>query len=386
MKLLFASDSFKGSLSSKQTIELLEKAAREVFGSCQCSGVAVADGGEGTTDAVICAENGEKIMVDVHGPLMEPTQAYYGKLDDHRAVIEMAAASGLPMVPPSLRNPLNTTSYGTGELIRHALEQGFDDISIAIGGSATNDGGMGCARALGVRFLDQSGQELEGRGKDLEKIASINISGLDSRIKNTKITVMCDVTNPLCGKDGATYTFGRQKGGTPEILDCLERGMQNYRDVIYKEFGINADEIRGGGAAGGLGTALMVFLHGEMKSGIDTVLDLIEFDKRLEGVNLVVTGEGRTDWQSCFGKVMQGIGTRCRRYGIPAVGLCGSLGQGAHQIFDVGIGSLMTTVNAPMSLDEALQNAPELYYQGAVRMFRFLKIGMDMERKQEEYT
>lgn len=386
MKLLFASDSFKGSLSSKQTIELLEKAAREVFGSCQCSGVAVADGGEGTTDAVICAENGEKIMVDVHGPLMEPTQAYYGKLDDHRAVIEMAAASGLPMVPPSLRNPLNTTSYGTGELIRHALEQGFDDISIAIGGSATNDGGMGCARALGVRFLDQSGQELEGRGKDLEKIASINISGLDSRIKNTKITVMCDVTNPLCGKDGATYTFGRQKGGTSEILDCLERGMQNYRDVIYKEFGINADEIRGGGAAGGLGTALMVFLHGEMKSGIDTVLDLIEFDKRLEGVNLVVTGEGRTDWQSCFGKVMQGIGTRCRRYGIPAVGLCGSLGQGAHQIFDVGIGSLMTTVNAPMSLDEALQNAPELYYQGAVRMFRFLKIGMDMERKQEEYT
>lgn len=378
MKLLFASDSFKGSLSSSQTVELLGKAAKEVFGDCSCSGVAVADGGEGTADAVISAENGERIYVDVHGPLMEQARAYYGRFGEKKAVLEMAAASGLPMVPPELRNPLNTTTYGTGELIRHALDQGFTQISIAIGGSATNDGGIGCARALGVKFLDAQGNELEGRGRDLEKIASIDCSGLDPRINDTRFTIMCDVTNPLCGKDGATYTFGKQKGGTPEILDRLEKGMQNYRDVILRQFGINADEIRGGGAAGGLGTALMVFLHGEMKSGIDTVLDLIEFDKRLEGVDLVVTGEGRTDWQSCFGKVMQGIGERCKKRGIPAVGLCGSLGNGAEQIFDVGIGSLMTTVNGPMPLEEALERAPELYYQGAVRMFRFIKIGMDM--------
>lgn len=381
MKLLFASDSFKGSLTSNQTIELLAEAAREVFGDCEYSGVAVADGGEGTADAVISAENGEKIYVDVHGPLMEPVRAGYGKFCKNKAILEMAAASGLPMVPAELRNPLYTTTYGTGELIRDALDKGFTDISIAIGGSATNDGGMGCVRALGVKFLDVKGNELEGRGQDLEKVVSIDISGLDPRVNEARFTIMCDVTNPLCGKNGATFTFGKQKGGTPEILDQLENGMQNYRDVILREFGINADEIRGGGAAGGLGTALMVFLHGEMKSGIDTVLDLIEFDKRLEGVDLVVTGEGRTDWQSCFGKVMQGIGERCRKHGIPAAGLCGSLGNGAEQIFDAGIGSLMTTVNAPMTLEEALKNAPELYYQGAVRMFRFIKIGMEIHRK-----
>ena len=376
MKLLFASDSFKGTLSSEQTVALLTKAAQEVFGDVECSGVPVADGGEGTTDAVIAAENGEKIHVSVHGPLMENAEAVYGKIDSSRAVLEMAAASGLPMVPEKDRNPLYTTSFGTGEMIRDALDKGFSDISIAIGGSATNDGGMGCVRALGVKFLDENGQELEGRGIDLERVHSIDVSGLDPRIKDTKITVMCDVTNPLCGKDGATWTFGAQKGATPEIQECLESGMQNYRDVIIRQFGINPDDIKGSGAAGGLGTALMVFLGGEMKSGIETVLDLIDFDGRLEGVDLVVTGEGRTDWQSCFGKVMQGVGERAKKKGVPAVGLSGSLGKNAEQIFDCGIESLMTTVDAPMPLEEALGNAEALYYRGAVRMFRFIRTGM----------
>ena len=378
MKFLFASDSFKGTLSSEQTVELLAKAAKEVFGDIEYSGVPVADGGEGTTDAVIAAENGEKITVNVHGPLMEERQAYYGRLDDHRAVLEMAAASGLPLVPEDKKNPLYTTSYGTGELIRHALDSGFTDISIAIGGSATNDGGIGCVRALGVRFLDSDGNELEGRGEDLEKICTIDASGLDARIKNTKITVMCDVTNPLCGKDGATYTFGAQKGATPEIQDRLEKGMCNYRDAIIRQFGVNPDEIKGTGAAGGLGAALLVFLGGEMRSGIDTVLDLIDFNRRLEGVDLVVTGEGRTDWQSCFGKVMQGVGQRSKAKNVPAVGLCGSLGKGADQIFEHGIVSLMTTVDSPMPLEEALSRAEELYYLGAIRMFRFIKAGMSI--------
>ena len=381
MKLLFASDSFKGSLTSDQTAELLGKAAREVFGDVECGSVPVADGGEGTTDAVIAAENGEWVEVPVYGPLMERTVAHYGKLDERRAVIEMAAASGLPMVPVGSRNPLYTTSYGTGELIRHALDSGFTDISIAIGGSATNDGGMGCARALGVRFLDKDGKELEGRGEDLEKVSVIDASELDPRIRQTKITVMCDVTNPLCGENGATYTFGAQKGATPEIQARLEAGMINYRDIIRKQFGIDPDAIEGAGAAGGLGTALMVFLGGEMKSGIETVLDLIGFDQRLEGVDLVVTGEGRTDWQSCFGKVMQGVGSRAKAKGVPAVGLSGSLGRDAEKIFDFGIGSLMTTVDAPMPLEEALSRAEELYYLGAVRMFRFVKVGMEMAAK-----
>lgn len=378
MKLLFASDSFKGTLSSDQTIELLTKAAEEVFGSCETSGVPVADGGEGTTDAVVKARSGEIITVPVHGPLMEMEQGFYGRLSDTEAILEMAAASGLPMVPEEKRNPLNTTTYGTGELLKAALDAGYTEIAIAIGGSATNDGGMGFASALGIRFLDQDGNVLEGRGENLEKVAHIDMSGLDPAIQKAHFTVMCDVTNPLCGPNGATYTFGKQKGGTPEILDRLEKGMQNYRDVIIREFGINPDEIQGSGAAGGLGTALKVFLHAEMKSGIETVLDLIDFDARLEGVDLVVTGEGRTDWQSCFGKVMQGVGDRSAKHQVPVAALCGGLGPDYEKIYAHGICSIMTTVDGPMPLKDALDNASELYYKGAIRMFRFIQTGMQM--------
>ena len=379
MKLLFASDSFKGSLSSEKTVALLAQAAETVFGACETSGVPVADGGEGTVDAVIQAENGRKITVPVHGPLMEEIRAEYGIFGDNKAVIEMASASGLPLVPAEKRDPRNTTTYGTGELILDALEKGYRDISIAIGGSATNDGGMGCVRALGGRFLDAEGRALEGRGEDLERVRTIDVSALDRRLADAKITVMCDVTNPLCGENGATWTFGAQKGATEAMQARLEAGMVNYRDVIRRQFGIDPDAIKGAGAAGGLGTAL-VLLGGEMKSGIETVLDLIDFDARLEGTDLVVTGEGRTDWQSCFGKVMQGVGERAARKGVIAVGLSGSLGRNAWQIYDHGIASLMTTVDAPMSLEEALGRAEELYYLGAVRMFRFIKVGMDIKK------
>ena len=378
MKLLFASDSFKGSLTSEKTVALLGKAALEVFGDCDYSGVPVADGGEGTVEAVIAAEHGELVSVKVHGPLMEEADSFYGIFDGNKAVIEMAAASGLPMVPEELRNPLNTTTFGTGELILDALKRGYRDISIAIGGSATNDGGMGCARALGVKFLDGDGNELEGFGRDLAKVQTIDVSGMDERVKEAKITVMCDVTNPLCGKDGATRTFGKQKGATPGIMEELEQGMCRYRDVIKETFGIDCDEIAGAGAAGGLGAALKVYFGGDMKSGIETVLELIRFDERLEGVDLVVTGEGRTDWQSCFGKVMQGVGMHAKAKGVPVLGLSGSLGKNAMDICNCGVSSLMTTVNAPMPLSEALERAEELYYEGALRMFRFVKSGMEM--------
>lgn len=380
MKLLFASDSFKGTLSSAKTIELLGQAAKEVFENVEFSGVAVADGGEGTTDSVIEAMNGEKIYLDVHDPLMNIVKAYYGKFSQNKAVIEMAAASGLPLVPAELRNPLNTTTYGTGEMIKDALDRGFTDISIAIGGSATNDGGIGCAKALGVKFLDKDGNELEGFGRDLDKIVTIDTSNIDPRIKDANITVMCDVTNPLCGENGATYTFGPQKGATKEILPILEKGMINYRDIIKRDYNIDPDAIAGAGAAGGLGIALKVFVNGEMKSGIETVLDLIKFNDRLDGVDLVITGEGRTDWQSCFGKVMQGVGNRAKAKNIPAIGLSGSLGKDAEKIFDYGIESIMTTVDAPMELEEALNRAEELYYKGAVRMFRFIKAGMSISK------
>ena len=380
MRLIFASDSFKGTLSSEKTVELLTKAAHEVFGPCETFGVPVADGGEGTTDAVVLARKGTLAYADVHGPLMEKVSASYGQLDGKEAVLEMAQASGLPMVPEEKRNPLNTTTYGTGELVLAAIDAGFSDISIAIGGSATNDGGMGYASALGVRFLDAEGNVLEGRGSELEKVAHIDTSGIPEKVRNARFTVMCDVTNPLCGKDGATYTFGKQKGGTPEILDRLEKGMQNYRDVIIREFGINPDDTPGTGAAGGLGAALKTFFHADMKSGIETVLDLIEFDRVLEGADLVVTGEGRTDWQSCFGKVMQGVGDRAKKYNIPAVALCGGLGDGYEKIYEHGIDSIMTTVDGPMGLSEALDRAEELYYKGAVRLFRMVRVGIRMEK------
>ena len=379
MKLLFASDSFKGTLSSEKTVELLTKAAHEVFGPCETFGVPVADGGEGTTDAVILARKGDRVYTEVHGPLMETVRAYYGKLGGNEAVLEMAQASGLPMVPEELRNPLNTTTFGTGELVLAAINAGYTNLSIAIGGSATNDGGMGFANALGVRFYDADGNVLEGKGSDLEKVAHIDASSIPENVKNANFTVMCDVTNPLCGKDGATYTFGKQKGGTPEILDRLEKGMENYRSVIIREFGIDPNETPGTGAAGGLGAALKIYFNAEMKSGIETVLDLIDFDGLLSGSDLVVTGEGRTDWQSCFGKVMQGVGDRAKKYDIPAVALCGGLGKGYDGIYEHGIDSIMTTVDGPMPLSEALERAEELYYKGAVRLFRMVRAGMRMK-------
>lgn len=381
MKLLFVSDSFKGSLSSEQTIELLTKAAEEIFPNCSCGGMPVADGGEGTAQAVVQAVNGRIQEADVQGPLGEQAHAFYGQLDEKRAVLEMACASGLPLVPEKERNPEKTTTFGTGELIRHVLDDGYRDISIAIGGSATNDGGMGCMRALGVKFLDKSGKELQGCGEDLIHVAEIDVSGLDPRILQSKITVMCDVTNPLCGKDGATWTFGKQKGADESMQERLEAGMQNYRDVIKRQFDIDLDQIPGAGAAGGLGAALLVFLHGELKSGIETVLELIDFDRKLEDVSLVVTGEGRTDWQSCFGKVVQGVGDHCKKKGVPVAALVGSMGPGAEKIYEHGICSIMTTVNGVMSLEEAMDHAEELYYAAAFRLFRFIKTGMDIGKQ-----
>ncbi len=378
MKFLFASDSLKGTLSSDDTGRLLAKAAKEVFPACICEGIPVADGGEGTVDAVIRAVQGQQIRVKAQDPLMQTRETYYGKLDENRAIIEMALASGYALVSAEKRNPLYTSSYGTGELIRDALDRGFRDITIAIGGSATNDGGMGCMRALGVRFLDRAGRELMGNGSDLGRLAAIDDSGLDPRIADAVFTVMCDVTNPLCGENGATYTFGPQKGATPEILERLERGMENYRDILIRTYDMNPDTIPGSGAAGGLGAALLVFLRAQLKSGIETVLDLIEFDRRLKGVSLVVTGEGCTDWQSCYGKVVQGVGDRCRKHNVPAVALVGGMGEGAEQIYEHGIRSIVTTVNGIMPPKEAFKNAEILYYQAALRLFRLLKTGMEL--------
>ena len=379
MKFLFASDSFKGTLSSEEIIRLLTESAEKVFPGCETFGVPVADGGEGTVDAVIAVTKGNIRKVKVHGPLMEETESSYGEFNGDSAIIEMAAASGLPMVPVEKRNPLHTTTYGTGELILDALERGYRKISIAIGGSATTDGGMGAMTALGVKFLDKDGNVLTGVGADLERVADIDVSGIHPAVKETEFTVMCDVNNPLTGPTGATYTFGKQKGGTPEILDRLEAGRKHYAAVIQEKLGVDADHFEGAGAAGGLGAAFKVFLKANMKSGIETVLDLIDFDGLLEGVDLVVTGEGRIDWQSAFGKVPSGIGMRCKRKGIPAVAIVGGMGDGAEKIYDFGVESILPTINGAMDIKEALDRAVELYSGAADRMFRMLKVGMSLK-------
>lgn len=378
MKFLFASDSFKGTLSSEKIISLLTESAKKEFPGCETFGVPVADGGEGTVDAVIAVTKGGIKKVKVHGPLMEEVESSYGEFGGDSAIIEMAAASGLPMVPVEKRNPLNTTTYGTGELIRDALDSGYRKISIAIGGSATNDGGMGAMTALGVKFLDKDGSVLTGLGSDLGKVADIDVSGLHPAVKEAKFTVMCDVNNPLTGPDGATYTFGKQKGGTPEILDQMEADMKHYAQVIEEKLGMDADHFEGAGAAGGLGAALRVFLRATMKSGIETVLDLIEFDRLLEGVDLVITGEGRIDWQSAFGKVPSGIGMRSKKKGIPAIAIVGGMGDGAEKIFEFGVESIIPTINGAMEIGEALDRAEELYAGAADRTFRLLKAGMSL--------
>ncbi len=375
MKIVFASDSFKGSLSSERINLLLEEAAKKVFPGCKTVGIPIADGGEGTVDAMVMAVGGVKKSVTVKNPLMKDIVAEYGVISEDTAVVELAAASGLTLLSDIERNPLNTTSYGTGQLIKNALDNGFRKIIIAIGGSATNDGGMGALSALGVKFFDAKGDVLEGIGNNLEKVAGFDTNGLHPAITETEFTVMCDVDNPLTGEHGATNTFGAQKGGTAESLECLENGMRNYAALLGNHFNIDVNSIKGGGAAGGIGAALRLFLNASMRSGINILLDTVNFDAIIKDACLVVTGEGRMDMQSAHGKAISGVGARCKEQGVPVLALVGSTGDGAEQLYDMGIESIMPIVDSCMSLDSAILNAEKLYSNAAERAFRMIKIG-----------
>ena len=384
MKILFASDSLKGTISSKKAGELLWKAADHVFGKVEGEILSIADGGEGTVEAVCSACGGKLVTCEVRDPLGRTITAQYGLLDEERAMIEMAAASGLPLLKEEEKNPLLTSTWGTGDLIRDALDHGCKKLYLAIGGSATSDGGMGCLSALGMRFYDASGNVLSGRGEDLIRVAEIDDSGLDPRLSVVEIVVMCDVNNPLCGKHGAVYVFGPQKGADEQMCEMLESGMCHYRDLVKEKYGINPDDIPGSGAAGGLGTALGIILHGVMKPGIETVLDLSLFNEKAKWANLVVTGEGCTDYQSAFGKVMQGVGERCKAIGVPCVGVSGSLGEGFEKVMDSGIESIMTSVDRIMTLEEALHEAEEKYYWAGVRMFGAIKAGISVNLRMRD--
>ncbi len=374
-RFLFACDSFKGTLSSARSAELLAEEARAFFPDADVSSLEVADGGEGTVDAIVASLGGDVVEVEVADPLGRPAIATYGLLPDNRAVIEMAAASGLPMLSLAERNPLLTSTYGTGQLVADALGRGVRDISLAIGGSATNDCGMGCMRALGARFLDETGAELAGTGADLARVASIDLSGLDPRVAATTFHVMCDVDNPLVGPRGATYTFGPQKGATPQMADELEAGMRNMAQVIEKTFGVAVADAPGMGAAGGLGAAARVFLGAQVVGGVDWVLDLVGFDQALVGCDVCVTGEGHADSQSAHGKVVSGVAARCRRAGVPCVGIVGGMDAGATELLGCGVDALVPTVIDAASIEEVLACAERNFRLAAQRTFSLLSVG-----------
>ena len=378
MRFLFASDSFKGSLSSARAAELLHEAALEAFPQVRTRMLEVADGGEGTVAAVVAAAGGRMRRVRARGPLGQPVEATYGLLDGSRAVIEMAAASGLPLVPTSKRNPLFTSTFGTGELILDALDQGVRDISLAIGGSATNDGGMGCMRALGARFLDAEGNELEGAGADLGRVRSIDVSGMDARLAGVRFHVMCDVDNPLVGEHGATHVFGTQKGATPEMLDALEAGMRTYASVLERTFPGFNPMAPGMGAAGGLGAAAATFLRAEALPGVECVLDLVGFNRLLQGCDLCVTGEGHADAQSAHGKVISGVAARCKAAGVPCVAVVGGMDASARELLDLGITAIMPTVSDVCTVEDAITHAEGNYRLAAQRLFSLLKLGQSM--------
>lgn len=378
MKVLVAPDSFKGSLTSGQIIELVEAAGKRVLPDCQVLKMPIADGGEGTVDALVEILKGEKRQLAVKNPLLETVYAAYGIVNGDTAVIEMAQASGLPLIEMERRNPLYTSTYGTGELIRGVLEAGFRKIIIGIGGSATNDGGIGAMEALGARFLDGQGRQVKGIGESLGAIETIDLSNLMPELKAADIQVMCDVDNPLTGQRGATFVYGPQKGGTAETLERLEVGMLHYERLIRRDLGIDLSQIEGAGAAGGLGGALMAFLGAKLKSGIETILEVVDFAHILGDVDLVVTGEGRLDRQSAYGKVISGIGKACLKQGVPVVALVGSIGEGAEAIYDCGISGIVPIVNGPMTLAEAMEKAQQLTLEGAERLFRLIKIGGGM--------
>ena len=379
MKFLFAPDSFKGSLSAVACCDLLERAAARIFPGVETVSVPVADGGEGTVDALLRAMGGKRISTRVTGPVFEPVMAEWGLLPDGTAVMEMAQASGLPYVPEGRKDPRETTSLGTGEMIAASLRAGVRRILIGIGGSATNDGGLGMLTALGAKFTDAEGRELRPVGGEMIRLARADFSGLMPELKETEITVICDVTNPLLGPNGATFIYGPQKGATPAIRDELEAGMAHYATIVSNAIGRDIAGFPGAGSAGGLGAALGGVLGGTLKSGIDAVLDAVDFEKKLEGVSLAITGEGRMDGQSIrFGKVPAGIARRCAARGIPVAALVGDIGEGAEGLFDLCESTLQTTVSGPMSLDQAMAEAPALFEAAAERLLRAVRIGMEL--------
>lgn len=379
MKIVIAPDSYKESLSALEVATAIERGFREIFPSANYVKLPVADGGEGTVEAMVAATQGRIIHVPVTGPLGEPVEGFYGLSgDDQSAFIEMAAASGLELVPPSQRNPLKTTSWGTGELIRHALDAGVKHIIIGIGGSATNDGGAGMVQALGAKLLDAAQKPVGLGGGELATLAHIDLTGLDKRLKACRIEVACDVTNPLTGEEGATAVFGPQKGATPEMIVTLDNALAHYAQVIARDLDIDVLNLSGGGAAGGMGAALYAFCGAQLRQGIEIVTDALHLADQVADADLVITGEGRIDSQTIHGKVPVGVANVAKRFNRPVIGIAGSLTVDVGVVHEHGIDAVFSVIYTICSLEDALENASENVRMAARNIAAALKVGQGM--------
>ena len=358
MKIIIAPDSYKESLTAMEVATAIEAGFRQVMPDAEYIKLPMADGGEGTVQSLVDASNGTIIEHQVTGPLGEQVPAFFGIMgDDKTAVIEMAAASGLHLVSPNLRNPMLTTSYGTGELILAALDHGVDHIIVGIGGSATNDGGIGMAQALGVQLLDNKGQALGFGGQALAQLASIDITTVDPRLAHIKLEVACDVDNPLCGKKGASHIFGPQKGATPAMVAALDQHLDHYAAIIKRDLAIDVKDMAGAGAAGGMGAALLGLFNAQLRSGIEIVIDAVHLGDIIKDADLVITGEGRIDSQTIHGKTPIGVARTAKKYHKPVIGIAGCLSQDCGVVYDHGIDAVFSVVPAAMSLEHAFNNA-----------------------------
>jgi glycerate kinase len=376
MRIVVAPDSFKGSLSALGVAEAMERGVHAVFAGAEVVKVPIADGGEGTVAALVAATGGRLEQCEVPGPLGGPVTATWGVLGDGRtAVIEMAAASGLPLVPRHLRDPRITTTAGTGRLLKAALDAGLRKIVIGIGGSATNDGGTGMAAELGARFLDAQGHPLAPGGAALAHLARIDLAALDPRLAQTEILVACDVDNPLTGPRGASAVYGPQKGATPEMVQELDRALGVLAQVATRTTGREVAEQPGAGAAGGLGAGLLWFSPAQLRPGVEIVLAATGFEAKVADADLVITGEGRTDAQTAMGKAPVGVAAVAKRHAVPVVCLAGGLGEGADAVLAHGIDALASIVPQPMSLEECTEHAAQLIEAATARVCRLIRVG-----------
>lgn len=358
-KCVVVSDSFKGTVSSREICEIAQRVIPRHFPACEVVCIPVADGGEGTVDCFIQAMGAQRVEVTVTNALGEKSAAAYARIGE-LAIIEMAAAAGLPQVG-ALRCPGTATTYGVGELIAHAAHSGCKRILLGLGGSATNDGGCGCAAALGVGFYDADGQRFVPVGDTLGRIARIDIGKAEALLRGVELTVMCDVTNPLYGPTGAACVFAPQKGADAEKVKSLDAGLRHFGDVIRSQLGIDVSRMPGAGAAGGMGAGCVALLGGMIQSGIDAVLDVTGFDRQLEGADLVITGEGRIDSQSAGGKVISGVARRTKAKGIPLIAIAGGIADSAGAVYDIGVSAMFSTDRAALPVDMLGARSPGDY-------------------------